>query len=122
MMTAATKTRRLRAFRANRWPPSIADGYLRFTKPVFPPEKFAALRDHFEQKLLACRRTCARGMDVPHFTDLRLFDWLFADEVLDLVEPILGPDIALFSSHFICKPKGNGKRVPGTRIRSTGRG
>ena len=23
-----------------------------------------------------------------------------------------GPDMALFSSHFICKPKGNGKRVP----------
>ena len=38
--------------------------------------------------------------------------WLFADEVLDLVEPILGPNIALFSSHFICKPRGNGKRVP----------
>jgi ectoine hydroxylase-related dioxygenase (phytanoyl-CoA dioxygenase family) len=41
-----------------------------------------------------------------------LFRWLLSDTVLDLVEPILGPDIALFSSHFICKPKGNGKRVP----------
>jgi ectoine hydroxylase-related dioxygenase (phytanoyl-CoA dioxygenase family) len=51
-------------------------------------------------------------MDVPHFTDTKLFEWLFSDEVLDLVEPIIGPDIALFSSHFICKPKGDGKRVP----------
>ena len=51
-------------------------------------------------------------MDVPHFTDPALFQWLFADEVLDLVEPILGPDIALFSSHFICKPGGDGRRVP----------
>src|SRR5947207_12424606 len=51
-------------------------------------------------------------MDTPHLTDTKLFEWLFADEVLDLVEPILGPDIALFSSHFICKPRGNGKRVP----------
>ncbi len=51
-------------------------------------------------------------MDVPHFTDPKLFEWLFADEVLDLVEPILGPDIALWSSHFLCKPPGNGKRVP----------
>jgi ectoine hydroxylase-related dioxygenase (phytanoyl-CoA dioxygenase family) len=51
-------------------------------------------------------------MDVPHFTDLRLMEWLLADEVLDLVEPIIGPDIALFSSHFICKPRGDGQRVP----------
>jgi ectoine hydroxylase-related dioxygenase (phytanoyl-CoA dioxygenase family) len=28
------------------------------------------------------------------------------------VEPLLGPDIALFSSHFICKPPGSGQRVP----------
>jgi hypothetical protein len=52
------------------------------------------------------------SMDVPQFQFPQLFEWLFADEVLDLVEPIVGPDIALFSSHFICKPKGNGKRVP----------
>jgi len=45
-------------------------------------------------------------------TDPALFEWLFADEILDLVESIIGPNIALFSSHFICKPKGNGKRVP----------
>src|SRR5436309_7120366 len=51
-------------------------------------------------------------MDVPHFTDTALFRWLFHDDVLDIVSSVLGPDIALFSSHFICKPKGNGKRVP----------
>jgi hypothetical protein len=52
------------------------------------------------------------AMNVPHFMDTALFEWLFDDAVLDLVEPISGPDIALFSSHFICKPQGNGKRVP----------
>jgi ectoine hydroxylase-related dioxygenase (phytanoyl-CoA dioxygenase family) len=31
---------------------------------------------------------------------------------MSLVTPILGEDLALFSTHFICKPKGNGKRVP----------
>jgi hypothetical protein len=35
------------------------------------------------------------SLDTPHFTDPKLFDWLFADEVLDLIEPRLGPDIAL---------------------------
>jgi len=51
-------------------------------------------------------------MDVPHFMDPALFRWVLSDAVLDLVEPILGPDIALFSTHFICKPSGDGKRVP----------
>jgi ectoine hydroxylase-related dioxygenase (phytanoyl-CoA dioxygenase family) len=32
--------------------------------------------------------------------------------VLDLVESLIGPDIVLFSSHFICKPPAVGKRVP----------
>jgi ectoine hydroxylase-related dioxygenase (phytanoyl-CoA dioxygenase family) len=51
-------------------------------------------------------------MDIPHFMHPELFEWAFDDAILDLVEPIVGPDIALFSTHFICKPKGNGKRVP----------
>jgi phytanoyl-CoA hydroxylase len=37
---------------------------------------------------------------------------LVADpRLLDLVEPILGPDIALFASHYICKPGGDGLPV-----------
>ncbi|MEO6435695.1 MAG: phytanoyl-CoA dioxygenase family protein [Tepidisphaeraceae bacterium] len=89
------------------------EGYLRCTEAVLPESKFTRLRDHFEQKLLRLPEGFRpEGMDVPHFTDTKLFEWLFADEVLDLVEPIIGPDIALFSSHFICKPRGNGKRVP----------
>jgi ectoine hydroxylase-related dioxygenase (phytanoyl-CoA dioxygenase family) len=51
-------------------------------------------------------------MDVPHFLHPKLLEWAFDDAILDLVAPIVGPDIALFSTHFICKPKGNGKRVP----------
>src|SRR5204862_5551500 len=89
------------------------DAYFLYHHPVFSPEKFQALREHFEEKLEALPPDVRpEQMDVPHFTDTKLFEWLLADEVLDLVEPILGPDIALFSSHFICKPRGNGKRVP----------
>ena len=51
-------------------------------------------------------------MDVPHFKHPELFEWLLADEVLDFVEAFIGPDIALWSSHFISKPPGDGKRVP----------
>lgn len=89
------------------------EGYAIYPRDVFSPEKFAGLKSHFEKKLAALPEGARpEGMDVPHFTDPGLFEWLFSDEILDLVEPIIGPDIALFSSHFICKPKGNGKRVP----------
>ena len=89
------------------------EGYVIVTEPVFPEPKFQALKAHFEDKLANLDASVRpESMDVPHFADIKLFDWLLSDEALDLVEPLLGPDIALFSSHFICKPKGNGKRVP----------
>ena len=89
------------------------EGYLLFGEPVLAQAKFDRLKNHFEAKLAALPPgERPENMDVPHFTDPALFEWLFADEVLDMVEPLIGPDIALFSSHFICKPKGNGKRVP----------
>ena len=89
------------------------EGYLIYREPVFTGGQFDGLKDCFE-KILADLpgETRPESMDVPHFAYPQLFQWLFDDEVLDLVEPLIGPDIALFSSHFICKPKGNGKRVP----------
>jgi len=89
------------------------EGYAVFNQPVLPTEKFAALRNCFENILLelpADERP--EALDVPHFMHPELLEWVFDDAILDLVEPIVGPDIALFSTHFICKPKGNGKRVP----------
>jgi hypothetical protein len=90
-----------------------AEGYHIFRQPVFPQAKFDGLKTCFEH-ILNNLDTGVRpeSMDVPHFQHPELFEWLLADEVLDLVEPILGPDLALFSSHFICKPRGNGQRVP----------
>jgi ectoine hydroxylase-related dioxygenase (phytanoyl-CoA dioxygenase family) len=89
------------------------EGYFIVEEPVLPAEKFAALQRHFEDKLAVLPpEVRPEAMDVPHFTDPKLFEWLFADEVLDIIEPLIGPDIALWSSHFICKPQGNGKRVP----------
>ena len=88
-------------------------GYLIYKDDVLPQPKFDKLKHYFEG-LLDGLDTGQRpeAMDVPHFAHPELFEWLFADEVLDLVQPILGPDIALWSSHFICKPKGDGRRVP----------
>jgi hypothetical protein len=89
------------------------EGYLVFNRPVLPQEKFDSLKAHFETllgELPASERP--EAMDVPHFMHPELLKWALDDAILDLVEPITGPDIALFSTHFICKPKGNGKRVP----------
>lgn len=91
------------------------EGYVLFRQPVFPPDKFAALKAHFEKSLAAWNQVGGRtpeAMDVPHFTDPKIFDWIFADEVLDMIEPLIGPDIALWASHFLCKPPKAGKRVP----------
>jgi hypothetical protein len=89
------------------------EGYVPLRRPLLPTAEFEALRAHFEAKLAALPAgERPEGMDVPHFTDPALFRWLLAPPVLDVVEPLLGPDLALFSSHFLCKPAGRGQRVP----------
>lgn len=89
------------------------EGYVIPQGQVFSDEKFAALREHFEAKLKAWPKDQRpEAMDTPHFGDPKLNEWALAPEVVDLVEPLLGPDIILFSTHFICKPTGDGRRVP----------
>ena len=81
-------------------------GYLLFDEPVFPPQRFAALNEHIEPRLAAWTEALGKPLDLidwPHFIDPKLNEWLLADEVLDLVEPLIGPDIALFASSFITK-------------------
>ena len=88
-------------------------GYFVYQHPLFPAEKFQRLQAFFAG-LLADLPAGKRpeAMDVPHFAHPELFEWLLADEVLDFVEAFIGPDIVLWSSHFISKPPGDGKRVP----------
>lgn len=111
-MTTPATTGRLTAEQAAQY---RDEGYLIYDQPVFEQTKFKRLADHFEQLLDDWTQTSGRSpesMDTPHFRDPSLFEWLFDDQVLDIVESVIGPDIALFSSHFICKPPGAGKRVP----------
>src|SRR5438477_11465615 len=110
MTTASTTNPRLTADQTTLF---RNEGYLIYPQPVLPQNEFDALKNHFEQKLARLPLDVRpESMDVPHFTDMALFRWLFHPDVLDLIEPLLGPDIALFSSHFICKPRGTGQRVP----------
>ncbi|MGF1450457.1 MAG: phytanoyl-CoA dioxygenase family protein [Opitutales bacterium] len=89
------------------------EGYVLPHGKVLPDDKFSALVEHFERKLAAWPAVQRpEAMDTPHFGDPKLNEWALAPEVVDLVEPLLGPDIILFSTHFICKPSGDGRRVP----------
>jgi ectoine hydroxylase-related dioxygenase (phytanoyl-CoA dioxygenase family) len=89
------------------------EGYAIPAGKVFRDQKFLDLANHFDTKLAALPEgERPEAMDVPHFTDPKLNEWALAPEVIDLVEPLIGPDIILFSTHFICKPGTDGRRVP----------
>ena len=89
------------------------NGYWLHKEPLFDTERFRRLGDLFEE-LLTNKDPTKRAdqLDVPHFAEPRLFEFLMADEVLDLVEPFIGPHIGLWSSHFICKEPAIGRATP----------
>ena len=79
-------------------------GYLKFGR-IFEEPEIDALREHVDEMIAALppdKRP--EAMDVPHFTDPWLFRYLTDPRVLDVIECFLGPDIVLWSSHFIAKP------------------
>ncbi len=75
--------------------------------------KSGSLKNNIFEEILNNRGNVrADELDVPHFKDNRLFEFLMADHVLDLVEKFIGPNIGLWSSHFICKEPKIGRRTP----------
>ncbi|MDF2815897.1 MAG: Phytanoyl-CoA dioxygenase [Paenibacillus sp.] len=88
------------------------NGYYLYKKQLFSEEKLNRLTDIFEEQLALKGKKLSDELDTPHFRDERLLEFLLADEVLDLVEPIIGPNIGLWSSHFICKDPLVGRATP----------
>jgi ectoine hydroxylase-related dioxygenase (phytanoyl-CoA dioxygenase family) len=88
------------------------NGYMLYQKPLFSGEKLKRLQGIFEEQLAEKGSKLSDELDTPHFRDERLLEFLLSDEVLDLVEPIIGPNIALWSSHFICKDPYKGRATP----------
>lgn len=84
-------------------------GYLIYDQPVFDSATFDRLFQLFEENLA---RYGFDDLDVIHFRDARLLDIVLSDAVLDLVEPVVGPNIGLWSTHFIAKPPKVGKATP----------
>lgn len=91
----------------------LSNGYLLNGKQLFSAEKFNKLKAIFEETLAENNGDVdSSALDTPHFKDKRLMEFLLADEVLDVVEGLIGPNIGLWSSHFICKQPQTGKRTP----------
>jgi hypothetical protein len=87
-------------------------GYLKLGR-IFTKSEMDALRDHVDAMIAALPEgKRPEEMDVPHFADPWLFRYLAHPRVLDVIEDFIGPNIVLWSSHFIAKPKGNGRAVP----------
>ena len=88
------------------------DGYLLYREPVLPKGDFAALAAIYAEHRDARGSKRADELDTPHLADDRLLDYLLSDAMLDLVSPIIGDDIGLFSSHFIAKEPRTGRPTP----------
>lgn len=89
-----------------------ADGYLKLGR-IFTGEELRLLREHVDEMIAALPEgKRPEAMDVPHFADPWLFRYLTHPRVLDVIEAFIGPDIILWSSHFIAKPAGDGRAVP----------
>ncbi|MCD9020716.1 phytanoyl-CoA dioxygenase family protein [Cohnella silvisoli] len=88
------------------------NGYILHKKQLFSPEKLSKLTEIFEEQWASHGRRMNSEQDTPHFRDERLLPFLLDDNVLDLVQSIIGPNIGLWSSHFICKEPLIGRQTP----------
>jgi hypothetical protein len=88
------------------------DGYLLSRRQLFSAEKLDALEAIFDEHLAHKGDKLSDELDTPHFRDPRLLEFLLSDEVLDTVQPLVGPDIALWTSHFISKDPFTGRSTP----------
>lgn len=104
-----SSTRRTSPAEVNRYQ---EEGYINFG-PVLPPEDMAGIRAYVAE-LITCLHPQVRpeNMNMPHLVDRYFIDLCSHPNLLDAVEPIIGPDIVLFACGLFCKPKGDGKEIP----------
>jgi Phytanoyl-CoA dioxygenase (PhyH) len=87
-------------------------GYLVHRHQLFDPGQLDMLDVIFEEHRAADSGKQGDEFDTPHFDDRRLLDYLLAPRLLDLVQCIVGPNIVLWSSHFIAKDPLVGRATP----------
>lgn len=87
------------------------DGYAVF-REVLDPSTMDSVRDHLADLLV--RHPDRRGEQLTHELMAGDATWcriVADDRLLDVAERFLGPDLALFASHYIAKPAGDGQPV-----------
>lgn len=87
-------------------------GYLLYHHQLFEERELAELEQIYTELRAGRPERLSDQFDRPHFEEPRLFKFLTAPQVLDLVECIVGPNIALWSSHFIGKDARVGRATP----------
>jgi hypothetical protein len=88
------------------------NGYLKFGR-IFTQAELDELRDYVDGMIAALPEgKRPEQMDVPHVEHPYLFKYLADPRVLDVIERFIGPDILLWSSHFISKRTSDGLAVP----------
>jgi len=88
------------------------NGYHLLHKQLLDANNLEALTQIFEEHLAEKGAKLSDELDTPHFRDPRLLKFLLHKDVLELVQDIIGPNIGLFSSHFISKDPHVGRRTP----------
>jgi hypothetical protein len=78
-------------------------GYCLPPGPIFDDKSFQRLSAICYEHISRRGDVAGDDLDKPHFSDERFLEFLLASPVLDLVEPICGPDVVLGSSHLVAK-------------------
>jgi ectoine hydroxylase-related dioxygenase (phytanoyl-CoA dioxygenase family) len=81
-------------------------GYCLPRGQLFSPDAFARVSALCVEHMADRDDVAGEDLDKPHLSDERFLEFLLSPEVLDVVEPICGPDIVLGSSHLIAKEAG----------------
>ncbi len=84
------------------------EGYF-VVRPLFEPEELREVTAYILDRVVEKKELPEIQ---PHVKDAYLRDWCRNERLLDLVEPILGPDIALWTVHCFYKPARVGVRTP----------
>lgn len=89
------------------------DGYMKIPSPLFEEKDF----QHLKRYLMAFCLAVPENLRHRHFTNVkklkpRFADWIGSPPVINLVEQILGPDIAFWSFGMCYKPANSPYRVP----------
>ena len=88
------------------------DGFLRVGR-VLTDEELAEARRHVDRVVEEQRR---RGQRPEYMLAIHVYEPFFfglasLPRLLDILESVMGPDIALISTHLLCKPPGDGHPV-----------